>query len=352
MAYQFIVAEPGNSIHKVAILGLWRRNLRLVCNDRYDWLYANNPAGGTITLLAVHEGRDRIVGCASIMRRDFVLDGKIYHAGLAIDFVVDAEFRVFGPALLLQRSLMEQAWEQGLEFIIGFPNKAAQGVVRRVGYERMGKKARFTQIVRSNKKLRDKLPAIFPNWLIAGSSRILDAGLLLRNTMAGGVSSRTELVIGGEIAREWRELWEKIAASSGFTGDLGDDYVQWRYRRCPYQDYRISQLIDPQGKLLAYLIFSLHDNLVLIEEFRFSDQEWVPELFAKFWREMRNQGVEAINTGLVFNGEITDLMRKAGFLPRAMDRDGVILVSKKTSVDWKTILQEYDWYIPDGGLDL
>jgi len=353
MGYRFVVAEPNNSVHRDAVLGLWQRNFRLINSyDCYEWLYAANPAGQTITVLAILEDQDRIIGCASIMRRDFVLEGDVYHGGVAILFSVDPEFRVFGPALQLQRVTVEQAWKQGLEFIVGFPNRSAWNITRRVGYERMGKKARFTHIVRSNNKLREKLPNIFPNWLINSGSYVLDAGLLLRNRIAGGASSRTELVIGGELARDWQELWKKISANPDFKGDLGEGYVQWRYLCCPYRDYRISQLFDPQGKLLAYLIFSSKENLVLIEEFRFSDQRWMHELFAKFWREMRSQGVEAINAGLVFNGKIIDLMLKAGYLPRPMDRDGVIFISKNTSVDWEMVLQERDWYIPDGELDL
>ncbi len=352
MGYQFIVAEAGNPVHREAILDLWRRNFRLDCNDCYDWLYVDNPAGATITLLITLADQDKIIGSASVMRRDFVLGGEIHHGGLAILFSVDPEYRVFGPALQLQRAVIEQAWEQGLEFIVGFPNKSAQSITRRVGYEPLGEKRRFTQLIWSKEKLREKLPKAFPGWLIAGGSYVLDAGLLLRNTMVGGASSRTKLVTGGKPDEKWQQLWEKIAANPGFKGDLGMDYVRWRYLECPYRDYRISQLFGLQGDLLAYLIFSLKDGLVLVEEFRFSDEKWVPELFAKFWREMRSRGVKAINAGLVFNGNTKHMMAKAGFLSRPMDRDGVILAPGEHSIRWKKLLQKGDWYIPDGELDL
>jgi hypothetical protein len=352
VSYKAILADVENPVHREAILGLWERNLRLTCDDRYDWLYADNPAGCTITQLAVQEEQDRIVGCASIMRRDFVINGKVHPAGVAIDFAVDSDFRVFGPALLLQRTLVEQAWAQGLEFVVGFPNHAAQAVVKRVGYEPLGEKARFSQVIRSRSKLREALPGVFPNWLVTAAGSVLDAGLVLRNTLSGGSAFGKVLSIDDELDESWQRLWEKNTEKPGVWGDHGLNYLRWRYVHCPYRDYRFFQLSDKQGALLAYLVFSLKDDMALIEDFRFSDETWVPELFNKFWREMHGLGVAAINTGLIFNGRIKSMMLKAGFLLRPLDRGGVVLSSPECSIDLTTLMTHGDWYITDGEIDL
>lgn len=352
MSYKVVLADVDNPVHREAILGLWKRNLRLVCDDRYDWLYADNPAGHTITLLAVQEEHHRIVGCASIMRRDFVINGKIHHAGVAIDFAVDSAFRVFGPALLLQRMLVKQAWAQGLEFLVGFPNQAAQAVVKRVGYEPLGEKARFSQVIRSRNKLREALPAVFPNWLVTVAGYVLDVGLVLRHAISGGSASGKVLAMDDELDGSWQRLWIKNTAKPGVWGNHGLNYLRWRYLHCPYRDYHIFKLSDEQEELLAYLIFSFKDDMVLIEDFRFSDEEWMSELFSKFWREMRDFGISAINTGLIFNGSIKSMMLKAGFLPRPLDRGGVVLSSPDSSIDWKTLISQGNWFITDGEIDL
>ncbi len=352
VSYKAILADVDSHVHRDAILGLWKRNLHLICDDRYDWLYSDNPAGPTITLLAVQEEQDRIVGCASIMRRDFVINGKLYPAGVAIDFAVDSEFRVFGPALLLQRTLVEQAWAQGLEFVVGFPNHAAQAVVKRVGYESLGEKARFSQVIRSRSKLREALPRVFPDWLVTAAGRVLDTGLVLRNSLSGGSAIAKVLSRDDELDESWQRLWEKNMEKQGIWGNHGLSYLRWRYVHCPYRDYRFFQLSDKQGELLAYLIFSLKDDMALIEDFRFSDEAWVPELFNKFWSEMHGFGVAAINTGLIFHGGIKLMMTKAGFLLRPLDRGGVVLPSPECAIDLASLISHGDWYITDGEIDL
>lgn len=353
MGFKIILADKNNPDHTRAIQRLWDDNLHSIAEGRYEWLYQGNPAGETITCLAVHKETDTVVGIASAMRRNFYLNGSCYTAGVAIDFAIDAEHRVFGPALQLQRALVDQAWAQGLEFMLGFPNPASQGVVIRVGYERFGENLRFSQLIRTHSKLVSELNARhFPVWLARPAAAILDTGLVLRNLL--GSSSGTSKVFTSvdELDAQCQRMWKKNIAAEGFQGEHSADYISWRYMHCPSKDYRVFGLFDKKQDLVAYLVYVVGDELLVIDDMRYLDRKWVPSLFRQFWKAARSMDNLSISAALVVSGNIREMMVKSGFIPRPSDRWGAVLSNPASSRNWKEALSSGDWYITDGEVDL
>jgi len=352
--FKIVLADKNNPDHICAIQRLWDNNLRFIGEGRFEWLYQNNPAGDTITCLAVVEKTGEIIGTASAMCRNFHFDGKTFKAGIAIDFAIDVEYRVFGPALLLQRTLVEQAWGQGLDFMLGFPNLASQGIVRRVGYERIGNSMRFSRLIRT----RDKLTAVLrerglPTLLAGPASVVLDAGLYLKTRLSGSQGTARTIASEKEFGDyQWRAFQYGNIATHTFHGEYGEDFIRWRYLQCPYKDYQLFSLFDEQQPV-AFLVFSFSDNgLVLVDDFRYLEEKWLAPLFHHFWRKMHRNVHVAINVGLVVGENTEKLMTDAGFIARPSERWGGILSNPDISMDWRKILNEGGWYIADGEIDL
>ena len=353
MSFKVILADQDEPSHVRAIRQLWDDNLHFVAEGRYAWLYQDNPAGNTLTCLAVHEETGKIIGTASAMRRNFHFRGESYKAGIAVDFAIDAEYRVFGPALLLQRTLVEHAWEEGLDFMLGFPNKASQGIIRRLGYEQIGKSIRFSRLIRT----RSKLTAMLSKWnlpkLMGGpAATVLDAGLYLQNRISSPCGIPRIVESENDLGDYWRDFWDRNRAIDTFQGDHDEDYIRWRYLQCPYKNYRLFSLFEGQ-RLVAFLVFSSGDDgLVLVDDFCFLEEQWVAPLFDHFWRKMRSSGNTVINVGLVIGTEIEKLMKDAGFIARPSERWGGILSNPDKTVDWGKVLAARSWYISDGEIDL
>ncbi|WP_457673013.1 GNAT family N-acetyltransferase [Thiolapillus sp.] len=346
------MANQGNPEHVRAIRRLWNDNLRFVADGRYEWLYRDNPAGDTLTCLAVHEEKGEIVGMASAMRRDFHFEGEPCRAGIAIDFAIDAEYRVFGPALLLQRTLVEKAWEQGLDFMLGFPNLAAQGVIKRLGYSPIGSGVRFSRLIRSRGKLKELFSRRrIPGWLAVPASLMLDTGLRLQGALGRIPGEARVLSTMDELDGQWESLWRDNSGRKRFQGVHGEQYVSWRYARCPYKDFQLFALLD-EGQLQAFLVFSHDAGVVLVDDFRYRHTRWIRPLFQHFWRRMHGLGHSVINVGLVASGEMERLMKDAGFVARSSPRWGGILSNPEGKRDWAAILRQGDWYVTDGEIDL
>lgn len=353
MSFNIIVADQDDPDHAQAIQRLWDDNLRFVAEGRYGWLYGDNPAGKTLTCLAVHEEKNEIIGVASAMRRNFHYKGEIFKAGIAVDFAIDAEYRVFGPALLLQRNLVEHAWEYGLDFMLGFPNTASQGIVKRVGYGQIGKSIRFSRPIKTRTKLESMLrERSLPILMARPAAAVLDAGLSLQNRMNDLQGTARLMSSDGEISNCLRDFWDNNSTEEKFQGEHAEDYIHWRYLQCPYKDYQLFGLFDEQ-QLVAFLVFSFrNDGLVLVDDYRFLEEKWIVPLFNHFWRKMRNSGKAAINVGLVLGGKTEKLMKDAGFIARPSERWGGILSNPGKSMDWRAMLNEENWYITDGEIDL
>lgn len=357
MAFKIIRADPQNNIHRDAIERLWKNNLHTISlgfTERIDWLYSQNPVGDVITCLAVDQESSEIIGCASILPRTFVMGGDIRQAGIAVDFAVDSNYRVFGPSLALQRKLVEEAAAEDLAFVLAFPNPAAKGVFKRMGYEPMGSGSRFSLLVKSKDKLRDLVPVLLPNTLVGIAAGVLDGLLWMGNHLRFDTAKQRYYVKEtGKLDASVDSLWNRVQTNTGFQGEHSLNYMRWRYEKCPYRDYRFFLMFSEDRQLLSYLVYYLNDDEVLIDDFQFMNERHIPALFGHFWREMRRKKAKVINIGVVNWGKtLCQQLRKAGFSLRETANCGVVMLYSDSGYDWQESLQHEDWYLTDGEIDL
>lgn len=354
MGFRIVRADPQINDHRQAIKQLWKENLRFIATGRFDWLYRANPAGAPVTCLAVNEENGGFVGCASIMPRNFIMGGAIRRAGIAVDFAVDSKYRVFGPSLALQRKLTEEAWTEGIEFIIAFPNLASQGIFKRLGYKPIGNGVRYSRLIRSRDKLQNIVPSMFPGSLVSLAAGVMDglfmAGNVLRLKISGSINYSVEET--GELKNLTQDIWKGNRTKKDLQGEHSLEFMSWRYEQCPYKHYRFFSLTAGDGSLLAYLVFNTEEGTVLVDDFRFSDEHYLPVLLGHFWAHMRKRGAKALNIGLVSLGSAQQMLPGAGCVPRETVRWGGVLSSPEYPADWHEQLQQGNWYITDGEIDL
>ena len=109
-----------------------------ILNSRLNWLYKDCPYGSVCTFLVKHDETNTVIGCGSFLPRAVYIDGRLVLAAMAMDFAVNKEHRVAGPALLIQRSIVNELYKRGCEFIFAYPNDHAITIFKRVGYNIVG----------------------------------------------------------------------------------------------------------------------------------------------------------------------------------------------------------------------
>lgn len=109
----------------------------------YRWLYKSSyTRENLVTKLVYHE--DQLIGFGSLL----VINLGQLKIGSLVNLYISIEHRVLGPALMLQRALIE-AGHKGhrCDFLVAKPNKKALIVFKRLGYRDTGKMKRYVILV-------------------------------------------------------------------------------------------------------------------------------------------------------------------------------------------------------------
>src|SRR5262245_3707026 len=119
------------------LLDVLERNLGVSRDlERFDWLYRQNPCGTAWAWFAYEQGKERIVGSASLFPRVMWVNGTEQRCGQVGHFSVDTGYRSLGPALLLQRATFDPVLKGHLAFCYDTPPHA-QGMAT---FDRLGMK--------------------------------------------------------------------------------------------------------------------------------------------------------------------------------------------------------------------
>ena len=306
----YTTVQPETQEIRNEVLDLWERNLPTASRERYDWLYENGPAQNWV----VRDDGQAAIGSMGMMGRTMKIFEKICPAGQPIDLNVDKRHRLGGPAMQLQRRMIEAVDSGRLVLAYGLPNAQAEPVLRRVGYRVVGTMGRWTKPLRANEVLggRVKNPALH-----ALASTALNAGLWLTSAET---RRRRRAGVHAEIVDQFDErfdrLWEIARDKFEIIGRRDAAYLQWRFAECPEVRYRTLCLCDNRDRLLAYLTYSQSHGRAYVGDLLFVENRDLELLLAEFLWMLRRYHKEAAT--MIFYGHplIAKTLRKFGFYRR------------------------------------
>ena len=161
------------SPHEVAadLCRLWSENLGLAMTpeQKFQWLYrdAPEPSDLVFVLEAIADGHTVIVGTNGMASRRFRVAGRDARAAISCDLAVDRAHRSLLPALSLVRAVRE-AGTTRFDFVYGFPNAKAEGVLKRAGFRELGRARRWAKVLRhaatSIGSARARMPPPWSAW--------------------------------------------------------------------------------------------------------------------------------------------------------------------------------------------
>ncbi|MBN2216893.1 MAG: hypothetical protein JW719_05920 [Pirellulales bacterium] len=293
-----------------AVLALWSRNLPEGTADRYHWLYAEGPARQWV---ATAPGKSAVASIGLLERR-MRLFGEEHPCGQPIDLNVDRPYRLGWLALRLQGTIAQQVDQGRLSLAYGLPNAQSEAVARRAGYAVVGPLTRWARPLRAYDYLHDRLPGHGVGRAMAAA---VDAAVTLRSPESRYYRRREHRVEVTDVFDErFDHLWQRAARQFPIIGRRTADYLNWRFRDAPHTVYRTLCLGDRNDRLLAYLVYTCHDDVAYIADFLHADESFGDAVLAEFVKMMRVQKAKAIVT--VFTGapSIVRRLRRFGFSRR------------------------------------
>lgn len=338
-----------------ALLRLWGetlsdRSLRASLDARYQWLYEGVPERRLRTFLVVDDRDGAVVGCSSLVPHAVSVDGALVPAGVGVDLAIATGHRVAGPAVVLQRAVVDAVARGDLgpgAFCFAYPNDGALPVVKRVGYRVVGKTSHAVKPVRSAYKLADRVPAP----LLRAVAALTDAGLALvdrARLLRDPIRHRGEIFTSPDA--RFDALYDRVRREIALLGDRREAFLEWRYFRCPTREHLVVGVTEPSGReLLAYAIVAFDGRTAVLVDHLALNQAAAVAAFAHLARVLRDREVDSIFASFVGAARVAEDLDAGGFFARGADRSMVLFATPDAVRPPYTAER---WQIFDGELDL
>ena len=349
MTYSITAADLERD--KQAILRIWKGNFPDVPEQRYSWMYENNPYGRAVCWLAKDTKDETVVGVTSLFLRRILIRGKYRMAGIAGDFAVDKEHRTFGPALALQKAAVSSCCQKGFDLLYGFPNKQAELMHQRAGYRFLGNLVRMTKPIRSQYYLKRYLKSQKAAYLL---SKPVDFAMRLRskeNYYRRPETLSAEIV--STFDSRFDELWARASSRYALIGERESGYLNWRYTCSPHRKYTIFALMGKRdGTLIGYIVFYSTANKVHIADLLALDLEDVLDcLLSEFLLYQREKRVESVSIVYLGSELLTRRLEEYRFSIRDTESK-VIVYADPGSPFLADVCDKDNWYLMEGDRDL
>lgn len=342
MSYR--VSPPNPIADRQAVLELWHRNLPDADDRRFDWLYDRGPA----VSLVLRSADGEAVGSAGLMRRTLRAFGRQVQAAQAVDLNVDRQHRTAGPALALQRGVIDAARAADFALIYGFPNPQSEPVLRRAGYRALGPMSRWVKPLSARRLLNG-----LPPWL--GDVATPCADMLWRlvspetwRRLPAGLSVRRV----GSFDERFDRLFEVAAGRLPIVGRRTSDYLAWRFPRRGPRRHHVAGLFDQADTLLAYVVWRWRRGTACVADLLAADPMYLDLVLADLLGELRRRGAEGVVLNYFGHPEVPRTLSRLGFWPRVLEWKAMVYANPTLGeATLERLLEPDHWYLTRADLD-
>lgn len=345
-----VVEATSQDDYNAAIL-LWENNLPInngTGKGKLEWFYKGNPFKKGIIWLLFSNAEKKPVGVGGIGFRPFLWKEKIITGAILADLAIEKKHRTLGPALLLQKTILQDAVKKA-DFFYAFPNKGAEAVLKRVGYKKNNSYSRFVKIIRSKVFLEKKINKILA--LIISKPMDLLLGLMVkRQIWLHGNRKYSEGNVDftdSEIDRLCGMPFDVSRVSS--QKDRG--ILKWRYHDCPYINYYAFGVFNKKQLVGMLVYYKSSDDYAVITDIivdGMDNNKVLSILFGRFEAYCYKNKVNAISINLSKDMDYQTFIVKRGYFFR--EENGTIMLytdSEKNKLPDITDAAQYFWSIGD-----
>ncbi len=308
---------------------------------RVAWRYDANPSPSR--LFALLDASGKTVGAVGVVYREFSTREGSERLGLCADFYIDKDRRSLGPALVLQKQLLERGVGES-ECLYGFPNERALAVMKRAGFHLLGASPSFVRPVRPSYFLRRRVPGL-PRFI----GRLIDRAFRLADTLSTLVLDagyRIEELT--EFDARFDDLWIRCSRMGERLGRRDAATLTWRLQRHPHRSFRIFGLFRSRSSLLLgyaaieeqepgrWFVFDL-----LVD----SGQASISRLIRRLAQRAGKEGVRSLNLQFLGSRRFNKAIRRAGFIAHEESKRYTAVGRACPDAAARSLLDLESWYL-------
>lgn len=341
------IIEYGDALQeRQAILDLWEKGFGPGLEDRFLWMYEQNPRGVPDTWF-LREKEGGVVGAVSLCRVQFSYRDTLVQVGQPMDFIIDQGHRSLGPALHMQKQLILDMHSKGYDVLYGFPNQKSRMVQKRAGFVEVGCFARWRLRLRSEEAIYRRVG----NRLIAKAvSYAIDSGAGLRQSLF-----RRELPAGfsvsiAETMPENFDLRVRLDCDPSVMMRIRDRaYLQWRFFEHTAMQNKIL-LLEDGATIHGYIVYSVTAGRCTVLDFAAQSGSLLRILFMELVWKMRSESALSIAVSYLGQEQVTESLHTIGFNKEESAEH--IVVALGNNMRDQPLLDVKSWHFTVGDRDV
>ncbi len=308
---------------------------------RYDWLYRRNPFGVARAWIAADETDGRIVGAAAAFPRPIVVDGAVVDGWNLGDFAIDARYRALGPALRLQRALLDEVTRAGA-LAYDHPSAGMLAIYRWLKVEPTGRVVRYAKPLRlegrSASGVVDRLVGLPGNAVL----RLADAVGRPRSDAAGAPLERFDV--------RAEELARRVAAACRVSGLRSAAYLNWRYLDSPLGGHEVIAVAGSEACEGFAVVRREGRHAVLRELVAEPGSAAIHALLSHVVARLRRVGTQTLSAPILDTSPLVPVLRRWGF--HAREWTPFVVVTGGASPLADVVGRGQHWMLADGDRDV
>ena len=317
---------------------------------RFDWAYRDNPHGQGKAWLALHQGKNQVVGFTSAFPRRVLVDGKPFLGWNCADFSIDQEYRTLGVAMKLRRAAKDCVDRGEFDFLFAHPNERMRAVHEKVGHQPIGKMVRYAALLR----LENKLEALTGSKIAAQALAALGNPFLQFVTPGRSRAGAYDfsLVEEKSFGSEYDRLFERVLQQHRVIVQRDAAYLTWRFLRNPL--YRATSFRMHAGAILkGYVLFHEAKGVAHVMELLVEGQQEERRLLVRaLMRHLRKARVNVISLRLHDLNPMLAIAQQLGFRYRDDATSTVITYANAAQPHAATVLDGRNWFMTVGDRDI
>jgi hypothetical protein len=304
--FKVIMGDPLH--YRKEIVQFWDAYLPGTPPERFDWMQ-DNPAGPAIWFFAIEEGSSRFAGALSIMPKELLLNGRVVRAGMLGDYMIGGPFRVFGPALDLQKAVIKNFSDLGFGLIYTIPNEASLKIIQRMGYAEMTRLYSLVKPIKALPYLKRYINPAVARIVAPIADLVMKIGSKETYVASEGVFEETSSA-GDSFDRLWKSFGPN---HRGIIGDHSSAFLMWKYFQNPLKKFRVLGCKkDEKGDLLGYAFFAVQNDRMEIADIITLQKSCANGLLKQLIAKARRENCTSI--GIMLSEDNSWLRRLKGFL--------------------------------------
>jgi GNAT superfamily N-acetyltransferase len=341
--FEIRTANHGDREHVIKLMG------KIYAGDmqqRYTWLYENNPHGDALMWIAIERESGEAVGCTSIFPRRVMVDGRERIGGIGGDCFIEPRVRRQGLATALHAVSFAQMRERGVDFMYGPPTPNNLGALVKAGSHLVTNYKRWVRPLTSRGAYR----AAFSRVPTKGQAQLAHIPIMVFDRLTKSDASGFTVEEVYDFGVEFDAMFERAATQHKVACVRMRDYLAWRYLDAPAR--RQTPLAVRQGgELVGFVAMERAGEFAAIADlFSAPDAKTMDAILQLAIDYAGAAGCSVLEMSTTQDSALARRLRRHGFIGREERGFQVAVENDDPQID--ALIDAQSWHFTEADQDM